>query len=113
MSSTTSSVYENPLLREASLTGDLSAVESHLNQWRAQLSPSELTPKHLDDALVGAVGAGQAPTVSLLLDQGAQLDSDVIQIALGAHNSTALFQTFLDHGWDINAATGTGASALK
>jgi hypothetical protein len=105
--------YEYPPLRQAAAAGNLDEVKARLQRWRSKISPSELTAKHLEDALIGAVIAGQSRIASFLLDEGANLDPEIIVFALGKGSSVAMFQVFLDHGWDINERTGTGAPALK
>ncbi|MCJ1383856.1 hypothetical protein MMC17_006970 [Xylographa soralifera] len=103
--------YENPRLYEACVAGDLEAVKFELQSWQSRLDPSKLTPKHLQDVVLGAVRADQPLVASFLFDQGAVLDGYIVQNAM--HGSLAMLQVFLDHGWDINERTDTGAPALK
>lgn len=93
--------------------GDLSRVQALVAQWRAKLSPSELTASHLRQPLVDSLMANQAHVSSYLLDQGAELDSHIVNLAPIEGNSTDMFQVFLDHGWDINNITSNGAPRLK
>lgn len=50
--------------------------------------------------------------VSYLLDQGAKIDKNVIALASNG-SSEAVWQAFLDHGWDINSKCSTDAPVLK
>ena len=109
--SSNSSGYENPKLREASAAGDLEGVKTILEQWRSDHSSSELTAKRLDDALVGAAATDQPHVVAFLLDQGAKLDSSIVEI--GMKSLTEMFQVFLDHGWNINERTDMGVTGLR
>lgn len=56
----------------------------------------------LDKALSCAAEAGHDVAAGLLLSRGAHLTRGAIYGAVGNHN-TAMFQQFLDHGWDINS----------
>lgn len=103
--------YENPTLCAASASGNLKTVKTELQLWKSRLLPSEITAKHLNEALRSAITAGHSSIVSFLLDQGAQLSP--IMILEGLHETTSMFQVFLDHGWDINERTDSGAVALK
>ena len=103
----------DPELLMAAQEGDLSRVQILVEQWRANLSPSELTASHLRQPLVESLVVNQAQVVSYLLDQGAELDSHKVTLAPIEDTSTDMFQVFLDHGWDINSITSNGAPRLK
>lgn len=103
----------DPEALAAAREGDLSRVQDLVEQWRANLSPSELTASHLRQPLVESLVANQAQVVSYLLDQGAELDSHLVTLAPVEETSTDMFQVFLDHGWDINGITSNGAPRLK
>lgn len=106
--------FENLKLSRAAKDGDLSQVQELLEQWRADLSPTSLTPQHLNNALVEAVSYHRVPVTSYLLAQGAETTPNMIVLALGkTDDAIAMFQTFLDHGWDINNKTGLGFPTLK
>ena len=105
---------ENPRLSSAASSGDLTLVQNLVEQWQAQLSPSFLTPKHLQSAMAAAVTSHHPSIVSYLLDQGALVSQYDIVLALAdTDDAIAMFQTFLDHGWDINNKTGLGVTVLK
>jgi hypothetical protein len=104
----------NEALSNAATSGDLALVQTVVEQWKAQLHPSPLTPKHLQSAMAAAVSSHHPTIVSYLLDRGAQVSPNNIVVALGETDATiAMFQTFLDHGWDINSKTGLGNPVLK
>ncbi|MCJ1383051.1 hypothetical protein MMC17_006164 [Xylographa soralifera] len=103
--------YENPQLREACQEGNLKEVKSQLDRWQSARSPSGLAAKHLENALIGAISAGQSEVVDYLLNNGAEMDPEIVEFALDT--SVKMFEIFLQHGWDINSRTGTGAPALK
>ncbi|MCJ1401421.1 hypothetical protein MMC11_004634 [Xylographa trunciseda] len=105
--------YENPQLRDACERGNLNEVISQLDQWQSAQSPSRLTAKHLQDALIGAISAGQSEVVDHLLKNGAEMDPELVEFALGRNKSVKMYEVFLQHGWNINSRTGTGAPALK
>lgn len=106
--------FENLKLSSAAKEGDLSQVQVLVEQWRSELLPALLTPQHLNSALVEAVSYHRVAVTSYLLDQGAEISPNMIVLALGkTQDAIAMFQTYLDHGWDINSRTGLGVPALK
>ncbi|KAL8935064.1 MAG: hypothetical protein Q9216_005598 [Gyalolechia sp. 2 TL-2023] len=101
-------------LRKACVDGDLQAVQSIVQALTNQLSPDPLSSEHLQSSLAGAVSAGQPEIVSYLLSHGAQLSPlNITQAANPRCRTVGMFQTFLDHGWDINSPTDMHATALK
>ena len=103
----------DPELLTATQRGDIGQVQALVEQWRAKLSPSDLTASHLRQPLVESLVTNQARVVSYLLGQGAELDSHIVTLAPVEETSTDMFQVFLDHGWDINSITSNGAPRLK
>lgn len=101
-------------LRKACADGDLESAKTTLQNMRRQLSPDTPIPRHLQMPLADAIAGGHTEIVTYLLSQGAQITSlDITQAVRPCSRSVAIFQTFLDHGWDINSPTGTHATALK
>ena len=88
----------DPVLLTAARGVDLSRVQTLVEQWRAKLSPSELTASHLRQPLVESLVVNEAQVVSYLLSQGAELDSHIVTLAGVGDTSTDMFQVFLDHG---------------
>lgn len=105
---------QNAQLVEAAREGDLGRCQTLIQQWKLQPSPSAITPQYLGPALAAAVGSKQLRTVTYLLEQGAIISGNVMVLALGnTDDAIAMFQTFLDHGWDINSKTDLGNILLK
>lgn len=100
-------------LRSACVNGNVEGVHLLLERWQLDRSQSPLTPKHLQSPLTGAIAAGKINVVAYLLEHGAELSPLNITQAMGPRQSLEMFQTFLDHGWDINSNTDMGAPALK
>lgn len=106
--------FDNPEMFNAAKMGDVSQVKELLEQWKSKLSPAPLTALHLHSTLVEAVSYHHSSIASYLLDEGAEITENMLVLALGeADMAIAMFQTFLDHGWDINSKTGLGAPVLK
>ena len=70
--------------------------------------------EQLGPALAEAVGCKHLPIVAYLLEQGTLVSGNIMILALGnTDEATAMFQTFLSHGWDINSKTDLGNTMLK
>lgn len=101
-------------LNEAARDGDLSRCQRLVQEWRLQTSPALVPSEHLTPPLAAAVGAKHLAIVAYLLDQGATISGNIMVLALGDTNDAiAMFQTFLEHGWDINSKTDLGNIMLK
>ncbi|KAL9101796.1 MAG: hypothetical protein Q9163_002992, partial [Psora crenata] len=107
-------VPENHELIQTAKNDDLDACKTLLEQWKQQLSPCPITPAHLGPALGRAISSKHARIVAYLLSQGAVITGNDMILALGETDAAiAMFQTFLDHGWDINSKTDLGNVMLK
>ena len=105
---------ENPQLDRAAADGDLEQCQALLKEWKQRLTPAHISARHLASALAAAVGGKHPQVVSYLLKQGAMISGNGMVLALGnTDNSTLMFQTFLDNGWDINSKTDLGNVMLK
>ena len=103
-------------LVEAARNGNLDQCQSVIEQWKKQSSFSFQPTYHLAPALAAAISSKNINIVSYLLDQGATVSSYNMVLALDKNDvdaSIAIFQTFLDHGWDINSKTEIGNVILK
>ena len=63
-------------------------------------SAKSLWPYHV--ALAGAVRRHNLELTVKVLDQGISVDKGSLYHASQPPMSTAIFETFIDHGWDIN-----------
>lgn len=98
---------------KASREGDINALEATLAQWRSDRSLlGPRVEEELGWMLLGAADHGQAHVARYLLDQGAQVDSDVSMYAATHGSTTEVWQAFVDHGWDINSLATTGWPVL-
>ncbi len=106
--------FDSPDMSSAAKNGDVSRVKKLLEQWKSELSPAPLTALHLNNIFVEAVSYNYPSIASYLLDEGAEIFEHIIVLGLGKmDDAIAMFQTFLDHGWDINSKTGLGVPVLK
>ncbi len=93
-------------LDNACREGDLERLRSLLNP------PANPTDRDLQYALTAAAGKGHSHIVSFLLDhKGVKITNTVMARATHG-NSTAVFQAFLDHGWDIDTKGVSGCTTL-
>ena len=94
--------------------GDLSRCQTLVQQLKSQSPSSARTTKQLGPALAAAVGCKHLHIVTYLLEHGAVISGNIMILALGeTHEAIAMFQMFLDHGWDINSKTDLGNTMLK
>jgi len=106
--------FQNTPLVEAAKNGELDNCQMLLLQWEQHLSPSHITSRHLAPALAAAIGSKHPQVVAYVLEQGAIISGIDMVLALGDTDaSITMFQTFLDHGWDINSKTDLGNTMLK
>ena len=98
----------NPELDSAARKGDLSEVQKLVKDWPSTNSLEE----GLQSALNCAVQSGRVPVASYLLDHGAKFSSDISHLAIERDVPNDMFQTALDHGWDINGLTKFGSPIL-
>lgn len=97
-------------LRASCMLGRTDEVRDCLQRWKSMPTPVPRRPPkrpnvHLQPAMLVAVDHDHLSTVSLLLDEGFQIAPEAVQIAL-VKRSTAMLQTFIDHGWNINKRLG-------
>ncbi len=93
-------------LDDACREGDLQRLQSLLNP------PAKPTDEDLEYALTAAAEEGHSHIVSFLLDHKGVEITDTM-VARATHgNSTAVYQAFLDHGWDINTKGVSGCTTL-
>lgn len=90
-------------LCDAAQSGDLEQLNTILTVWQAQIAPETISPDEISEALHEAISANQIPAVSFLLSRGAKIDKWVAGEARQANASTDMYQTFIDHGWDVNS----------
>ena len=106
--------FQNPQLDKAVKDGDLSRCQTLVQQLKSQSLSSAITSKQLTSALGAAVGSNHLNIVAYLLGQGAVISGNIMILALGeTDEAIAMFQMFLDHGWDINSKTDLGNTMLK
>lgn len=97
---------------QAARRADLEEVQSLVERWRSdELHPGP-TAAELRPAMSSAISNGDARMLSYLLDQDSHIHPNLISCAVrGA--SVAVWQVFLDHGWDINSISGSEPPILK
>jgi len=61
------------------------------------------TPSGMSDALAAAIENLRVEVIAYLMEHGFQLNSG-LACAAASTKSIPVFQTLLDHGWDINDA---------
>ncbi|KAI4132492.1 MAG: hypothetical protein LQ341_006271 [Variospora aurantia] len=93
-------------LRASCMLGRTDEVRHCLQRWKSMPTPVPRRPPkrpnvHLQPAVLVAVNHNHLSTVALLLDEGFRIAPEAVQIAL-VKRSTAMLQTFIDHGWNIN-----------
>lgn len=109
-------------LRIAAEAGDLDRVRSLLGLWRADpLGLPQLGAEVYEDALVAAVENRYVDVVRYLLsNSGAEVTPRVIRSPANFRRvqdndvevTGAILQAFLDHGWDVNSRSDTGAPLI-
>ena len=105
---------QNSQLDEAVKDGDFSRCQTLVQQLKSKSPSSTITTKQLGPALGAAVGCKHLHIVAYLLEQGAVISGNDMILALGeTDEAIAMFQMFLDHGWDINSKTDLGNTMLK
>lgn len=78
-------------------------------------SPQDYTQLELDYSVANAIcsyRAGCAEIVRILLSHGANISISACQAAIRCKD-VEVFQTFVDHGWDVNACDDEGQYPLK
>ena len=104
-------------LQRASRAGDFNQVQSIIQQWRHNTSMPDPEECSLRGALADAAQHGYSRIVSYLLGQGAEVTPFVASTATATEikpnaGSIAVFQGFLDHGWDINSKSHGGTPII-
>lgn len=113
-------VYQG--LRTAAEAGDLERVRCLLGQWWAYpRRKPPFSPKFYEDALVAAVENRYVDVVRYLLNNsGAEITPRVIRSPANFRRvldndvkaTREILQAFLDHGWDIDSRSDTGAPLI-
>lgn len=96
-------------LLEACEAHDLSAVKALVDSWRQNQSPPgppEYPIGALEPAFYHAIRRDDASIASYFLNAGISFCRLAVLEALESECTIPMFQTFLDHGWDINAPMG-------
>lgn len=94
----------------------ISTVQTLVDRLRSQKHPAIEDTECLYNALSTAIGSYRLSIISYLMDQGVKLHPNMYVPALrklDTNNAIAMFQIFLDHGWDINSKTDLGFTVLK
>jgi hypothetical protein len=86
--------------------GSLSDVKTLVQQLQYQHTSTESLEYDLQKGLEAACEFKQSAVISHLLDHGAKLTPDVVYSALGDDTPVSIFETFLNHGWDVNELIG-------
>lgn len=83
-------------LEKAVSASDVSTVQTLLQSGQHQ-------QHDLNKALIDAAYNGDAAMVSLLMDNGAEIQPQAVMGAVRKiRNAQAIFEVYLRHGWDIN-----------
>lgn len=75
--------FDEEALSRAASSGNLPLLQALVEQLKAELHPSFLTPKYLQRAMAAAVTSYNVPIVSYLMDEGAVVSPNNIVVALG------------------------------
>lgn len=90
---------------EASAAGNLGKLASLIEERHPSTS-------YLTHGLYAAVLHGQLQAVRYLLDRGAVAEGTVTLVAALRSKSLPIFQSMLEHGWNINTPFLMGQTAL-
>jgi hypothetical protein len=104
--SSTSDANEYDELCKAAETGSLSGVKILVKQLQDQHASTKFLEHNLQKGLEAACRFKQSAVISYLLDYGAELNPDVVYSVLGEDTPVSIFETFLNHGWDVNELVG-------
>lgn len=105
-------------MNAASASGDLAQVKSLLEQWHAagkRVPPDGLCgdPENpFPMSMTAAIKNRHLDVLACLLDEGFIIGTTA-SAAASKVDSVDTYQTFLDHGWDINERPGRGCVAFK
>jgi len=111
-SSTSSGNERNPLYKAAK-TGSLAAVKAQVRQAQEYHVTAQSLEKSLNDGLKAAIEYKHPSVISYLLDHGAKLTPGMVEYATAEDTPIGVFETFLNHGWDINEPIANGSPVLK
>ena len=95
-------------LELSSSKGELAQVQSILETWPSTQSPP--TPTALSSALNSAVSRGHLAIVRFLLEYGALITrtTPISAARDDQPNSLAIFEAFLEHGWNVQSTQKNG-----
>lgn len=100
----------------ASASGDLPEVQVILEEWQSMLAqgPLRVLPHDPTDpmwkAFAAAIENQRLEVIAYIMKNGFQVSATIAGVAART-KSVPVFQTLLDHGWDINQ-TGRGLPCL-
>ena len=103
-------------MEAACSSGNLIQVQALLEEWYAAGKP---IPEHMDVSgpynpfsMVAAIENKHLDIIAYLMDEGFPVEA-VEASAAARVGSVEIYQTFLDHGWNINEVPYGGAPSLK
>lgn len=105
-------------MEAASASGDLTQVKALLKQWHAAgepVPPDEYCCNPEDPfsrSMFAAIENQCLDVIACFLDEGFAISATGSATASKV-GSVDVYQTFLDHGWDINELPAMGCAALK
>ncbi len=105
-------------MEAASASGDLIQVKALLEQWHAagkRVPPDGFCCDPEDPfpmSMIAAIKNQRLDVIACLLDEGFPICA-AGSAAASKVGSVDVYQTFLDHGWDINERPGRGCAAFK
>jgi hypothetical protein len=93
--------------------GDLERVKSLFRPLPPSTKEARISEREMQDiGFCLAAANGHCHIVRFFLDQGNEIPPDA-PVAATRSRSTAIFQIFLDHGWDINSLKHDGYPVLE
>jgi hypothetical protein len=104
---------EHSKIYKAARSGSLSAVRALVQQLQEQHASTETLERNLQDGLGAACSYKRTAIISYLLDHGAKLDEWLVGSATDKNTPVAIFETFLNHGWDFNELVSGRSPPLR
>ena len=105
-------------MEASSAAGDLTRVKALLEQWhaagrRVPLDNPLCEPNNpFPMSMIAAIENQHLDIIACFLDEGFPINTGA-SAAASKVGSVEMYQTFLDHGWDINELPTGGSAALK
>ena len=103
-------------MEAACSSGNLIQVKALLEKWYAAGKPipehMDLSGPHNPFSMVTAIENKRLEVIAYLMDEGFPIEA-VEASAAARVGSVDIYQTFLDHGWNINGVPYGGAPSLK